>query len=238
MIGIYKITNIKNNKVYIGSSKNIEIRFKAHLSRLNGNYHINKHLQSAYNKYGNKNFKFEVIKLVPLSILRRAEDYFIRKYNSLNPKFGYNKTIVISNKYDNSEELIKNKSKIYFGCYSKNGTLVKVFRNIEEVKEFLGKRCTRVYESCNSNLTKTANGFYWIRLDVDLYKFQKQINVLKRKGRHRSILQYDLEGNLIKEWDSAVEAGKELNISSFNITRCLNKNNLYKKNKWFYSAPS
>lgn len=33
MIGIYKITNISNNKSYIGLSKNIEERWKTHKKR-------------------------------------------------------------------------------------------------------------------------------------------------------------------------------------------------------------
>jgi len=46
-----------------------------------------------------------------------------------------------------------------------------------------------------------------------------------------------MDNNFIKKWDSAVEAAKELKLSSFNITRCLKANNIYKNYKWFYSAP-
>ena len=35
----------------------------------------------------------------------------------------------------------------------------------------------------------------------------------------KAILQYSLDGNFIKEWESAVEAGKELNVSGSNINR-------------------
>lgn len=234
---IYKITNLLNNKVYIGSTKSWEIRFKAHLSRLNGNYHINKHLQSAWNKYGEENFKFEILREVPENILRRAEQFYINKYQSLNPKYGYNKAIVVSNTWDNQEKTIKVKNTIYFGCYNKKGKLVKVFKTIHDVYEFLGNRSTRVYEACNSNLTKTADGYYWLRLDVSKDKFKNNIIVKKRKGRHRSIIQNNMNNEFIKEWSSAVEASKELKLSSFNITRCLRTNNTYKNYKWFYSAP-
>lgn len=40
------------------------------------------------------------------------------------------------------------------------------------------------------------------------------------------ILQYDLEGNFIKEWESAVDAGKELNILYPNINASCKKSNL------------
>jgi len=234
---IYKITNLLNNKVYIGSTKSWDKRFKSHLSKLNGNYHINKHLQSAWNKYGEESFKFEIIREVSENILRRAEQFYINKFQSLNPLYGYNKAVVISNAWDNQKEIIINKNTIYFGCYNKQGKLVKVFRTIDKVYEFLGNRRTRVYEACNSNLTKTAEGYYWLRLDISKEKFKNIILVKKRKGRHKSIIQKDMNNNFIKEWSSAVEAAIDLKLSSFNITRCLKTNNTYKNYKWFYSAP-
>lgn len=237
MIGIYKITNKINNKVYIGSSKEIENRFYEHILKLEGNYHINKHLNSAFNKYGSKNFKFEIIRIVSLFILRKAEQFYINKYNSLNPKFGYNKAVADANSHDNDEEVAIIKNTNYFGCYSKTGKLVKVFRTIGKVYEYLGIRCTRIYDSCNSNLTKTAKDLYWIRHDVSKGEFPLFLKVNSRKGRHRKIVQCSIYNDVIKEFNSAVEAAKELNFSSFNITRCLNKNNLYKNYKWYYSAP-
>lgn len=45
----------------------------------------------------------------------------------------------------------------------------------------------------------------------------------------KPILQYDLDGNFIKEWESAVDAGKTLGISHSNITRCCKKNNITTK---------
>jgi len=238
MTGIYKITNLVTNKVYIGSAKNIDARIKAHISKLKGNFHINKHLQSSYNKYKEENFKFEIIREVSNSILRRAEQFYINKYQSINPKYGYNKATVISNTWDDIEKPVILKDKIYFGCYNKQGKLVKVFKTIDDVKSFLNvKKCSGVYESCNSNLTKTAHKYYWIRLDVKKSKFENKLNVFKRKGRHRELLQYDLEGNFIKKWSCATEAAAFLKIQSCNITRCLKTNNIYKNNKWFYSAP-
>jgi group I intron endonuclease len=60
-IGLYKITLKINGMCYIGSSINIEKRFKQHLSLLNNNHHTNIYLQRAWNKYGKDNFIFEII---------------------------------------------------------------------------------------------------------------------------------------------------------------------------------
>jgi len=59
--GIYKILNIKNNKVYIGSTTNFNKRKNEHLKRLRKNKHENKYLQRAFNKYKEDNIKFELI---------------------------------------------------------------------------------------------------------------------------------------------------------------------------------
>lgn len=59
MIGIYSIINKANNKIYIGSTINLERRLKEHKRRLKYNNHTNTHLQYAWNKYGKECFKFE-----------------------------------------------------------------------------------------------------------------------------------------------------------------------------------
>lgn len=60
--GIYIITNKINEKIYIGESLDIYRRWhKEHLPQLRKNQHYNKELQNDFNKYGEKNFSFEVL---------------------------------------------------------------------------------------------------------------------------------------------------------------------------------
>lgn len=56
--GIYKIINKINGKYYVGSANNIRNRWKKHFIDLDRQRHPNYHLQSAWNKYGNKSFVF------------------------------------------------------------------------------------------------------------------------------------------------------------------------------------
>ena len=52
----------------------------------------------------------------------------------------------------------------------------------------------------------------------------------------KSVLQYDIFGNLIKQWESATQAEKELDMSAGNITRCCKKNRVIANNfLWKYS---
>lgn len=88
MIGIYKIENKINNKIYVGQSSFIEKRWYQHKSNyLNPTY--NSALYKAMNKYGIENFSFEVIEECSLEQLDEKEKYWIQKLNSLVPN-GYN----------------------------------------------------------------------------------------------------------------------------------------------------
>jgi group I intron endonuclease len=89
--GIYMILNTINDKYYIGSAINLSKRRSNHFSDLRRNVHSNIHLQRAYNKYGEMNFKFILVELVDDSttILAR-EQYYIDLYNASDDKYGYN----------------------------------------------------------------------------------------------------------------------------------------------------
>lgn len=89
--GIYKITNLQNNKCYIGSTKDFEKRRWTHFSRLKNNNHTNKHLQSAYNKYGADNFKFEIVEYVEEELLLNIEQSYI---DDSEKEDIYNKTYI------------------------------------------------------------------------------------------------------------------------------------------------
>ena len=78
---IYKIINTTNGKFYVGSTTNTQERFRTHRNRLRKGRHHSKHLQAAWNKYGEKVFVFFVVEDIPQGqSLREAEDRWLR-YN-------------------------------------------------------------------------------------------------------------------------------------------------------------
>lgn len=87
MIGIYKFTNLINNKSYIGQSINVERRYKNHIYRMNGQE--NSIFHKALKKYGVNNFAFEIIEECSCEELNEKECFYIKKYNTLIPN-GYN----------------------------------------------------------------------------------------------------------------------------------------------------
>ena len=61
--GIYAIRNLTTNKVYVGKSINIEIRFAGHKSMLRSEVRsrdCNRYLYNAFKKYGENDFVFEI----------------------------------------------------------------------------------------------------------------------------------------------------------------------------------
>lgn len=91
MIGIYKISNIKNEKVYIGQSRNIEQRIKDHKIRpFHSHTESNSPIHRAIKKHGLEHFIFEVIEECPKEQLDTREIYWISFYNSTNRDVGYN----------------------------------------------------------------------------------------------------------------------------------------------------
>lgn len=89
--GVYMITNIANNKKYIGCSTNIYNRWEHHKYEAYDkkqkpyNYSIHK----AFRKYGLNNFKFEILEKTNNCFER--EKYWIQYYNTYYN--GYNETL-------------------------------------------------------------------------------------------------------------------------------------------------
>ena len=74
--GIYRIVNKTNGKFYVGSSDDIQRRFSRHKLDLSKNRHDNPHLQNAWNKYGDGNFEFEVVRqcAIPELLVEEQKD--------------------------------------------------------------------------------------------------------------------------------------------------------------------
>lgn len=81
--GIYNIRNISNNKIYIGSSINIEQRWSAHKRILKRGKHHCKKLQDDYNKFGIDNFVYEIIEYCDVEIIKEELKWF----NFFNPEY-------------------------------------------------------------------------------------------------------------------------------------------------------
>lgn len=179
MIGIYKITNNINGKIYVGQSNNIQRRFLEHknrgtISRIP--------VDIAMQKYGKENFSFEVVEECTIVQLNQKEMHWINYFNSVEN--GYNCSIggeqqsvgnnngrailtddeikIIRTAY-NSHERRKDvyeqfKDKIAFSSFAQiwDGTswshiMPEVLT--EDNKRYCSKEATNEEKSCNAKLT-------------------------------------------------------------------------------------
>ena len=88
--GIYKITNLNNNKVYIGQAVNIAERLRTHIKAGIGIDPTNSELYKDMKKIGVENFTFEILEECPPSMLNDKEKFWISFYHGQD--FGYNIT--------------------------------------------------------------------------------------------------------------------------------------------------
>lgn len=82
--GIYKITNVTNHKLYVGSAVDIGKRFKKHLYDLENKIHVNPHLQRAYDNDGVGSFELQIIEEVEKSGLIEREQFYL---DELKPEY-------------------------------------------------------------------------------------------------------------------------------------------------------
>ena len=187
MIGIYKITNKVNGKVYIGQSIHIEKRWRQHC-KTKDDFSIHRAIQ----KYGPENFNFEVLLECPAEMLNNWERDMIALYDCISPK-GYNLTEG-GEGYKCSEETRLKMSKA-----SKN-------RDYYWMRNRYVSAETRQKIS-NNNCNK----------DPEV----RRRKAMAMRSKYTKILQYDLNDNLIREWELISDISKSLNIKSGNIYNVL-----------------
>lgn len=116
---IYKITNLINNKVYIGQTRqSYEQRFIQHKSHARTGQSHHK-LARALRKYGDNNFIVEKIEECLVEELNDKERYWIAYYKSTQDEYGYN-TLVGGQDYTNYKP-IENEDEIieyYYTCHN------------------------------------------------------------------------------------------------------------------------
>jgi group I intron endonuclease len=86
--GVYLIRH--KEKVYVGSSSDLDTRLRRHLTDLRNGSHRNRHLQSAYDLYGEIEFQFTPILICSVDDLFFYEQRAIDVFNAAHRDYGYN----------------------------------------------------------------------------------------------------------------------------------------------------
>jgi len=183
MIGIYKITNKENGKVYIGQSIDIDHRKATHFHDLKRNRSHCRHLQHAFNQ-NPEAFEFSLLCECSEDELNDKEIYYISLYDSTNQSKGYNidkggngagrmseetkKKLSISKMGNKamkgiklSEEWKKNLSKAQ--PHKKMIECVEsgvIYESFAEASRLTGLNRTKIV-SCCTGKRKSTGGFHW-----------------------------------------------------------------------------
>lgn len=233
---IYKITNIKNNKIYIGQSiRPINERFKRHINDAVNNV-INTHFANAIRKYGKENFILELIDTAKTQEeLNIKEQEYIRKYDSI--KNGYNETDALNkcggNTYKSKSKdemaiITKKISESKIGIKNPNHKEIKVrnemtkeeflFNTVSECQNFFKEKHHRFI---TTRVTGKTKSLYLGKWNI-AYKENDYFQLFSSKIVHSCNIEVnDLVNNSILKFNSVRKMCETLNINR----------NLVKKNK-------
>ena len=189
---IYKITNLINNKIYIGQTRfNVETRFKQHLYEANKG-ELQYPLYKAIRKYGENNFKLEIIEEVEDEQLNEKEQYWIKYYNSyIKNNKGYNCT------YGGEGNITIDKIEVY-ELWDHGLSIQEIANQLKHDRSAIRK----ILQTYQNYSVEKSN----IRGDK-----------IQAKNRFQTINQYDLQGNFLNSFYNMYEAERQTGISSKGI---------------------
>lgn len=185
---IYKITNLLNNKIYIGKDTTSD-----------PNYHGSGLLiKRALKKYGLENFTKEIIdETYDYGELSKKEIYWIDKYNSTDRNVGYN----ISSggdggdTFSNHPELNLIKEKISKNSPKKGKTYEEAF-GLKKSIEYKNKLKHKIHKSILSPESKFKNELKWQKYNET---FRKRCDFIKQEIDNGNINNYIDELEIIKK---------------------------------------
>ena len=221
---IYIYINKVNKKKYVGQAKDLIRRHKGHL-RKNSETIIDR----AIRKYGLENFRIVVLKdnLKTQCLLNFYETYYIKKFDTLfKDKCGYN----ISDGGHNGN-CWAGKSEVEIGQMKDKISKANKGKRVGVNSPHYGKKWSEERRLTKSIQEKERYKNGYVNPNKGKVMTEEQKEKLseskklskKNKGANCStakiVLQYDLDGNFIKEWSYIKEATCSLGITDGEISR-------------------
>lgn len=229
---IYAIINLKNGKKYIGSTVNYSKRKRTHLSRLNKGNHHSLSLQHSWNKNNPEDYKFIILeKVEDKNILIEREQYYLDYFKTYSKKFGYNMCSVAGNPGAGKEYK-------HIFKFDMNGNFVEEYSNANLAACSVGSpnSSSSIIDCClwkyrfwknhifshEPTITKERIEFANNPSRRTVESKKKMSIAAKNRKDKRAIIQMDLSGNFIREWECTRNACDELGFSNGQMSDCLN----------------
>ena len=235
MAYIYKITNSINNRVYVGQSNGANPKY----------YTEGTVIRRAIKKHGRENFTKTILIEGEFNqkLLNELETHYIRLYAPHGTSISYNILPGGENGvkgYKFTEEQIKRISEAHKGLpvtqefRDKMSKIVKGRVYSQEAKDRM-KEGSREYHRTHKKKPVSAETRQKISI-AGKGRVNSAYNRLRTSERTSiPIIQFSLSGEFIKEWKSATEVRKTININHTHIASCCRgKRNSCGKFKWKY----
>lgn len=216
-IGVYKITNTINGKLYIGSSIDLKKREYAHFYNLRNNTHDSKYMQNVFNKFGENILIFSIIEYVEnVDILLDREQYWIDYYNVCDRRYGYNTCPTAGNR---------------LGCLTSDETKVKLSK-INMGKKLSDEHKMKIKKG---NMGKKVSNESRKKMSIAKIgtKVSEETKAKKRANSKDKVAVKNVTTGMI--FDSLANAGRYYNVASRSIcTCCKGRQKTAGGYKWMY----
>lgn len=174
---VYGIKSKTTNKIYIGTTKNIQFRINKHFNELCHNRHKTKKLQEDFNKFGFEDFEIIIYDNVYSLDVEKEKQKEVGIDNLYNEKISgfyiteeYRKQLSNTSKTTHKTAEYRNKmSKLKtnkVAQYDFNFNLIKIWDSALQICETLGHTRSVILSCCNGN-KKQAYGYLWRYVDED-----------------------------------------------------------------------
>lgn len=233
MNAVYKITNLINQKQYIGSSVRVEKRWQQHKNDAfnSKNKKYNYPLYQAFRKYGIQNFTFEIIKdnFNTIEEMQQYEQDMIIKNHTLTPN-GYNQTIQTNSNNIASENTQKYIKKISKKCalVDQNNQILEIYPSYHAAARAQGwdgdNRATTVKNICDGKV-RDCNGLIFRLLDENNHVIIPILQTQKRRIKVIGINKNDLTD--IVYYNSISEAARCEKLDRNSISLCMRGSTRY-----------
>ena len=249
MYQIYKITNQKNGMVYIGSSINVERRWRQHkeASINEKDHHYNYPLMIAFREFGIANFTFEIVDTLPTwEAMIEAEHNWIIKEDCMVPN-GYNQT----DKTDSpmlDPSIAKKMSDTKRAKYGKrvceideNKNIFEIWDSLAEAGEKTGLDRFKISDVCNGRRLTTGNRIFRF-LDDENQIIEPEVKVNQVQSNRitkssKKVIKMNDNNEELQIYDSIALAAADNNCDASGISKvCNGKRNKCGGFKWKYQT--
>lgn len=201
---VYKVTNKVNNKVYVGRTFDFFRRLTQHCKESESE---TSQLHMDFKNYGIENFVWEVLCVVDDKYeADKKEKEYIRLFGCLEPN-GYNKTA------GGTSGVLWDTKPIL--CFEKDGTFIKKYESASQtIKD--GFFIHGVIDCCDHKAISCHDKVFMYEEE-----FLKSGFVKREKNCSsvcHPVVQCDLFGNFIAEYDSVIEASRNTGIGRSSIS--------------------